>query len=114
MARWLITVLLLLGVAGDVTAQRPSCVMPREDLVSPLIRAVVSSSAGGFDYQYAVTNRADAQQTLISFAVEVLTVPPPVQTSPPAWEGVGPILPAGVVHVNGVRAVNRGEKKVAA
>src|SRR5262249_8247301 len=92
MAKWSMTVALVLGVAGNVSAQPTQCVIPRRDLVSTQVSAVVSLSAGEVDYQYSVTNKADAHQTLISFAGEAFTPTPPVQTSPPAWEGRGPIV----------------------
>ena len=91
MAKWLMTAALVLSATGSVLAQEPQCVIPRLDLVSPQVRAVVTPVAGGFEYTNAVTNKADAQQRLVMFAVEALTTPAPTQTSPPAWEAAGPI-----------------------
>ena len=85
MLKWLIAVSFLLGLADGAFAQILPCVMPREDLVSPQVQATAAQSAARFDYRYALTNKAEAQQTLVSFAVEALSTPPPVQASPPAW-----------------------------
>jgi hypothetical protein len=91
MARWLVILALSLGVADGALAQEPPCVMPREDLVSAQVRAVVTYSASGFSYRYNLTNNADAQQTLVMFAVEAFSTSVPVQTSPSAWSARGRI-----------------------
>jgi hypothetical protein len=87
--RWLAILALSIGLAGAAPAEPPPCVMPRADRVNPHVRAVVTRSAGGFTYRYGVTNKPDARQTLIRFAVEAFTASPPVQTSPPVWEARG-------------------------
>jgi hypothetical protein len=91
MAKWLIIVALLFAVTASALAQQPSCVIPRQDLVRPEVRAVVSPSDGGFNYTYSVMNSHRAQQRLISFAVAAVGTRP-VQTSPPNWEAGGPII----------------------
>src|SRR5207244_8754410 len=75
-AEWFMAAVLLLALASGASAQQPSYVIPRLDLVNPQVRTVVTSSASGFDYEYVVSNKAAAQQTVIMFAVEAFTVPP--------------------------------------
>jgi len=77
---------LVMGMATGAVAQQPACVIPPQDRVNPDVRAVVTAAASGLNYDYFVTNKGDAQQTLVMFAVEALTVPPPAATAPPGWK----------------------------
>jgi hypothetical protein len=86
MSRFLTTLVLVLGMSTGAVAQQPACVIPPQDRVSPDVRAVVTASATGLDYDYFVTNKAGAQQTLVMFAVEAFTVPPPAANAPPGWK----------------------------
>lgn len=90
MRRLIATTTLVLGAWSVALAQQP-CVMPREDLVNPVIRAVVRQTSSDLHYEYSVTNGASAQQRLVSFGIEAFTVPLPVQMSPPGWSARGPI-----------------------
>jgi hypothetical protein len=86
MFRPFVTLAVVLGVSTAALAQQPACVVPPANRVSPDIRAAVTASGSGLNYDYFVTNKADAQQALIRFAVEAFTVSPPVSTAPPGWK----------------------------
>lgn len=91
MVKWMFIAALVLGGAESGFAQEPPCEIPRQDLVDVVVRAAVTRSPAGFDYHYAVTNKPQAQQTLVSFAIETVGTSVPAQTSPPRWESGGPI-----------------------
>lgn len=94
---WKISLIALCLVVSILTtsavAQEARCVYPRLDQVDARVRARVTPSPNGFDYQYLLENGSAAKQSLIWFSVQAFTPEGkvPTQVSASGWEAVGPI-----------------------